>query len=78
LTAEGVFASSAETVDGESFALGASMRLARSRAYLEAIACKAVLRPLPMLSASIRREPGSDAPGLIGVLAPARRPKARG
>ena len=45
------------------------MRFAHSRAYVEAIAREAALRPLLIQSASTRREAGADAPGLICVFA---------
>ena len=64
LTVDGVLAFSLETVDGEGFALGGSMRFAHSRAYVEATARELTLSPLLVLSASIRREAGRDAPGL--------------
>jgi predicted TPR repeat methyltransferase len=68
LTADGLIAFSLETMEGESFALGASMRFAHSRAYVEATAGRTALRPLLIRSASTRREAGRDAPGLICAL----------
>ena len=47
LAGGGLFAFSAETCEGQSFALGASMRFAHSRAYLEATARESTLSPLP-------------------------------
>jgi predicted TPR repeat methyltransferase len=68
LASGGLFAFSAETCEGQSFALGESMRFAHSRAYLEATARESTLSPLLIRSASIRREAKRDAPGLICVL----------
>ena len=56
LAGGGLFAFSAETCEGQSFALGASMRFSHSRAYLEATARESTLSPLLIRSASIRRE----------------------
>ena len=67
LTAGGLFAFSVETIEGEGFRLGASMRFAHSRAYVESTAGEAGLRSLLVQAASIRREAGADAPGLICV-----------
>jgi predicted TPR repeat methyltransferase len=73
LTADGLIALSLETIEGQSFALGASMRFAHSRAYVEATARESALRPLLIRSASTRREAKRDAPGLICVLERAQR-----
>jgi predicted TPR repeat methyltransferase len=73
LTADGLIAFSLETIEGEDFALGASMRFAHSRAYVEATAHETALSPLLIRSASIRREAARDAPGLICVFRQAER-----
>jgi predicted TPR repeat methyltransferase len=67
LAAQGLLAFSIETGEGDGFALGASMRFAHSRPYLEATTRDAGLSPLLMRPASTRREGGRDAPGLICV-----------
>jgi predicted TPR repeat methyltransferase len=67
LTADGLIAFSLETIEGEDFKLPASMRFAHSRAYVEATARAAALTPLLIRSASIRREAGAEAIGLISV-----------
>lgn len=67
LTVDGVLAFSLETIEREGFALGASMRFAHSLAYVETTAYAAGLGPLLIRSASIRREAGRNAPGLICV-----------
>ena len=68
LTAGGLIAFSVETIESEGFRLGASMRFAHSRAYVEATARVTGFRSLIVQVASIRREAGVDAPGLICVL----------
>ena len=65
LTGDGLIAFSVETSEDDGFSLGASMRFAHSRAYVEATASAAGLRSLFVRAASIRREAGADAPGLI-------------
>ena len=67
LTADGLFAFSVETREGDGFNLEPTMRFAHSRPYVEAIAREAGLRSLLIRSASTRREAGADAPGLICV-----------
>jgi predicted TPR repeat methyltransferase len=67
LTADGVFAFSVETCEGEGFKLEPTMRFAHSWSYVEATADQAGLRPLLIQSASTRREAGADAPGRICV-----------
>ena len=67
LTTDGLFAFSVETIEGEGFELGASMRFAHSRPYIEATACAAGLSPVLIRPASTRREAGRDTPGLICV-----------
>jgi predicted TPR repeat methyltransferase len=67
LAAEGVFAFSVETYEGDGFKLEPTMRFAHGRPYIEATAKKAGLRPLLIQPASTRREAGADAPGLICV-----------
>ena len=77
LTVDGVFAFSLETIEGEGFALGKSIRFAHSVAYLEATARAAGLSPLLIRSGSVRREAGRDAPGLICVFERTGRPVTR-
>jgi predicted TPR repeat methyltransferase len=67
LATNGLVAFSLETLEGEGFALGASMRFAHSRAYVEATAREVGLHSLLIQAASTRREAGADAPGLICV-----------
>jgi predicted TPR repeat methyltransferase len=67
LTADGLFAFSVESCEGDGFKLEPTMRFAHSRSYIEATAREAGLRPLLVQSASTRREAGADAPGLICV-----------
>jgi predicted TPR repeat methyltransferase len=67
LIADGLFAFSVETCEGDGFKLEPTMRFAHSRPYIEATAREAGLRPLFVRSASTRREAGADAPGLICV-----------
>jgi predicted TPR repeat methyltransferase len=67
LTADGLFAFSVETCEGDGFKLEPTMRFAHSRPYIEATAREAGLRFLLIQSASTRREAGADAPGLICV-----------
>ena len=67
LTADGLIAFSVETREGDGFSLDATMRFAHSRAYVEATASAADFRSLIVHAASIRREAGADAPGLICV-----------
>jgi len=67
LTPDGLIAFTVETCEGDGFKLEPAMRFAHSRSYVEATAREAGLRPLLVQSASIRREAGADAPGLICV-----------
>jgi predicted TPR repeat methyltransferase len=67
LRADGLFAFSVETREGDGFRLEPTVRFAHSRSYIEATAREAGLRPLLVQSASTRTEAGADAPGLIGV-----------
>jgi len=67
LTADALIAFSVESCGGEGFNLSASMRFAHSRAYVEATARESGLSLLLIGSASVRREAGRDAPGLICV-----------
>ncbi len=67
LTADGLFAFSVETCEGDGFRLEPTMRFAHSRAYVETTAREVGLQPLLVRSASTRREAGADAPGLICV-----------
>jgi predicted TPR repeat methyltransferase len=68
LTADGLFAFSVETYEGDGFKLEPTMRFAHSRSYVEATASEAGMGPLHTQSASTRREANADAPGLICVL----------
>ena len=67
LTADGLIAFSLESCEGAGFSLGSSMRFSHSRAYVEAAADEAGVRPLLVRSASIRREKGGEAAGMICV-----------
>jgi predicted TPR repeat methyltransferase len=67
LAAQGRFAFSVETHEGDGFKLEPTMRFAHSRAYVEATAREANLWPLLIQSASTRREAGRDTSGLICV-----------
>ena len=67
LKADGLLAFSVETCEGDGFRLGASMRFAHARSYVEATASESALSPLLLRPASVRREAGADAPGLICV-----------
>jgi predicted TPR repeat methyltransferase len=67
LTADGLFACSVETGEGDGFKLEPTMRFAHSPRYVEATAREAGFRPLLIRPASTRREAGADAPGLICV-----------
>jgi predicted TPR repeat methyltransferase len=67
LATDGLFAFSVEACEGDGFKLEPTMRFAHSRAYVEATAREASLRPLVIQSASTRREANADAPGLICV-----------
>ena len=66
----GLLAFSVEAFEGEGFRLKTTMRFAHAPAYVETGARGAGLEPLVMKAASTRREAGSDAPGLVCVLAP--------
>jgi predicted TPR repeat methyltransferase len=68
LTPGGLFALTVETGEGDGFALGPAMRFAHTRAYVEATAARAGLRPLLVQTASARREAGVETAGLIFVL----------
>jgi predicted TPR repeat methyltransferase len=67
LTDDGLLAFSVEACEGAGFKLEPTMRFAHSRAYVEATASEAGMRPLQIQSGSTRRESGADAPGLICV-----------
>jgi predicted TPR repeat methyltransferase len=69
LTPGGLFAFTVELSADDGYRLGATMRFAHARAYVEASAAAAALRPLVVEAASIRREKGVDAPGLTAVYA---------
>ena len=68
MSADGLFAFSVETYEGDGLKLEPRMRFAHSRSYVEATARGLSLRPLLIQSVSTRRESGADAPGLICVL----------
>jgi predicted TPR repeat methyltransferase len=72
LSADGLFAFSIETYEGDGFKLEPTMRFAHSRSYVEPTAREAGLQPLLLQSASTRREAGRDAPGMICVFARGR------
>ena len=67
LARNALFVFSIETFGGEGFRLGAATRFAHARAYVETTAREARFVPLLIRSASIRREAGVEAPGLICV-----------
>jgi predicted TPR repeat methyltransferase len=67
LTPDGLFAFTVETGEGAGFVLGPAMRFAHARAYAEATAARAGLRPLLVQPASARREAGVETAGLICV-----------
>jgi predicted TPR repeat methyltransferase len=67
LTADGLFAFSVETCEGDGFKLEPTMRFVHSRSYIETTAREAALEPLLVQSASTRREAGANAAGLICV-----------
>jgi predicted TPR repeat methyltransferase len=67
LTADGLFAFSVETYEGDGFKLEPTIRFAHSRSYVEASAREAGFGSLLIQSASTRREAGVEAPGLICV-----------
>jgi predicted TPR repeat methyltransferase len=69
LSPGGLFAFSVETWEGDGFRLGASVRFAHARNYLERTAVAVGLRRLRIDEASTRREEGRDAPGLVCVFA---------
>ena len=68
LAADGIFAFSFESFEGEGFRLRETRRFAHAPAYLEATAREAGFRPLLMRAASIRREAAHDVPGLATAL----------
>jgi predicted TPR repeat methyltransferase len=68
LSAGGLFAFTAEACEGESYRLGAGLRFAHSRDYLEQCAIVAGLNVRLLESGAARRENGRDAPGWIGVI----------
>jgi len=63
----GLFAFTVETFAGEGYRLGATLRFAHARAYVEARAAAVGLRPLALSDASTRREAGVDVPGLAAA-----------
>jgi predicted TPR repeat methyltransferase len=72
----GLIVFTVETFDGEGFRLGATMRFARARAYVEGSAAAAGLRELALNDAWARREAKEEAPGLVGVFAASGRAPA--
>ena len=71
LAADGLFAFSVETCEGDGYRLEPTIRFAHARRYVEATARGAGLRLLLVREASARREAGRDAPGLICIAEPA-------
>jgi predicted TPR repeat methyltransferase len=67
LVPDGLFAFTVESFAGDGYRLGETMRFAHARAYVEASAAEAALRPLIVEAASTRREKGADVPGLAAV-----------
>jgi predicted TPR repeat methyltransferase len=67
LVPRGVFAFTVETFEGADYQLGATLRFAHSRAYVEAQAAAFGLRLLALAQASARREAGVDVPGLAAA-----------
>ena len=67
LAPHGLFVFTAETFEGDGFRLGATMRFSHALPYVESTAASAGLRVLAAHNASIRREAGKDAPGIVGV-----------
>jgi predicted TPR repeat methyltransferase len=64
----GLFAFTAETHDGEGYALGTQTRYAHSRTYIERVASDAGIPVLLMRAGSTRRNKGADVSGLGTVL----------
>jgi predicted TPR repeat methyltransferase len=69
LNSGGLIAFSLESWESDGFRLGASMRFAHGRAYVERTAAAVGLRPIRVEDASTRREAGREAPGLVCVFA---------
>jgi predicted TPR repeat methyltransferase len=67
LSAEGVFAFTAEAEPGEDFGLGETLRFRHSRAYLARTLTASGLRALRLEAASTRREAGSDVAGFLVI-----------
>ncbi|HXW19116.1 MAG TPA: methyltransferase domain-containing protein [Roseiarcus sp.] len=67
LRKRGLFAFTAEFVDGVGYAIGRSLRFAHSGAYLRECAAEAGLTPRLLKPAAARREKGLPAPGWVGV-----------
>jgi predicted TPR repeat methyltransferase len=63
----GLLAFTVETTGRDGYRLGETMRFVHARAYVEASADAAGLRPLVAETASVRREKGVDVPGLTAV-----------
>ncbi|HEY1945255.1 MAG TPA: methyltransferase domain-containing protein [Roseiarcus sp.] len=61
----GLFAFTVEAFEGEGYRLNATMRFSHTRAYVEATAVAAGLRPLAVKPDWARREAGGEAPGLV-------------
>ena len=69
LAGDGLLAFSVQSRQGDGFSLGADFRYAHAAAYLERAAHEARLAILSSAPVPVRREHGSDSPGLIIVLA---------
>jgi predicted TPR repeat methyltransferase len=69
LNSGGLIAFSLETWEGDGFRLGASMRFAHGRGYVEQTAAAVGLHAIRIEEASTRRDRGRDSPGLVCVFA---------
>lgn len=69
LNSSGLVAFSLETWEGDGFRLGASLRFAHGRTYVEQTAAAVGLRPIRIEKASSRRDKGCDSPGLVCLFA---------
>ncbi len=67
LSESGLFAFTAEAVEGETFRLLDGLRFAHSAAYIDACARTAGLEVVALREAWARHESGAEAPGLVGV-----------
>jgi len=68
LAPDGLFAFSLEVFEGEGVKLGSTVRFAHARPHVEEAAAASGLAPRHMRNASVRREGGRDAPGMIWVV----------